>query len=44
LLQNSIRETRGAAQRIGIRLGKETKEIAVIDNTFSGLKLDFAQL
>lgn len=44
LLQNSIRETRGAAQRIGIRLGKETKEIAVVANTFSGLKQDFAQL
>ena len=44
LRRNTVRETREAAQRIGIRLGKETKEIAVVDNSFAGLKQDFVQL
>ena len=35
LRRNTIRETREAAQRIGIRLGKETKEISLVDNTLS---------
>ena len=40
---NSLRETRDAAQRIGIRLGKETKEIKVIENTFAGLQQNIVQ-
>ena len=43
LRRNTIRETREAAQRVGIRLGKETKQIAVVENTFSGLMKDFVQ-
>lgn len=35
--KNTVQETRGSAQRIGIRLGKETKEITVTDNKFTGL-------
>ena len=43
LRHNSLRETRDAAQRIGIRLGKETKEIKVIENTFAGLQQNIVQ-
>ena len=43
LRQNTIQETREAAQRIGIRLGKETKEITLADNKFAGLMQDFVQ-
>lgn len=41
--RNTIKETREAAQRIGIRLGKETKEITLIENSFAGLMQDFVQ-
>ena len=44
LRQNTIKETREAAQRIGIRLGKETKQINLLDNTFAGLKQDVVQV
>lgn len=43
LRENEIRETRDAAHRIGIRLGKETKEIKLVDNKFSGLMQDLVQ-
>lgn len=43
LRRNVIKETREAAQRIGIRLGKETKEITLVDNSFAGLMKDFVQ-
>jgi len=43
LRQNEIQETRGAAQRIGIRLGKETKEIQLLGNTFTGLSQNVVQ-
>jgi hypothetical protein len=43
LRQNEIRETRGPAQRIGIRLGKETKEIKLVGNRFAGLMKDVEQ-
>ena len=43
LRRNILRETREAAQRIGIRLGKDTKEISVAENTFSGLMKDVVQ-
>jgi hypothetical protein len=42
--QNKIQETRGAAERIGIRLGKDTKEISVVENTFAGLMKNVAQI
>ena len=44
LRQNTITETREAAQRIGIRLGQETKQINLVDNTFAGLKQDVVQV
>ncbi len=43
LRQNEIKETRGPAQRIGIRLGKETKEIKLVENSFTGLMKDVLQ-
>jgi hypothetical protein len=43
LRQNGIKETRGPAQRIGIRLGKETKEIKLVENKFAGLMADIVQ-
>lgn len=43
LRQNKINETRGAAQRIGIRLGNETKEITLVENSFHGVMRDFVQ-
>ena len=44
LRQNKIQETRGAAQRVGIRLGKETKDITLADNVFAGLMKDVEQV
>jgi len=44
LRQNEIKESRDPAQRIGIRLGKETKEITLINNSFAGLMKDVAQV
>lgn len=44
LKRNRIRETREAAQRVGIRLGKETKQITVVDNSYAGLMKDFEQV
>jgi hypothetical protein len=37
IVGNELRETRGPAQRVGIRLGKETGEIHLADNRFAGL-------
>lgn len=44
LRQNQIKETRDPAKRIGIRLGKDTKEITMADNSFSGLMKDVEQV
>lgn len=44
LRQNEIKETREPAQRIGIRLGKETKEIRLVENSFTGLMKDVLQV
>ncbi|MBM4075348.1 MAG: hypothetical protein FJ267_06870, partial [Planctomycetes bacterium] len=44
LRQNEIKETRQPAQRIGIRLGKETKEIKVVENSFAGFMKNIEQL
>lgn len=43
LRQNQIVESRGAARRIGIRLGKDTKDITLAENTFTGLMKDVQQ-
>lgn len=40
---NIIRENRASAKRVGVRLGKDTKQIVVADNTYSGLMKDFIQ-
>lgn len=39
LKANQIRETRSPLNRIGIRLGKETKEITLAENKIEGMKL-----
>jgi Right handed beta helix region len=44
IVGNDIRETRGPAQRVGIRLGKETGEIRLADNRFAGLMKDVEDL
>ena len=41
---NEIRETRGPAQRIGIRLGSTTSQVHLADNRFSGLSRDLEDL
>lgn len=37
---NTIRETREAAQRVGIRIAAETGAVTLTENTFSGLSAD----
>ena len=44
LRANHIRETRDAASRIGIRLGKETKDITLAENKIEGVKTDVSDL
>jgi hypothetical protein len=44
ILGNDIRESRGPAQRIGIRLGAETKEIKLAENRFAGLMKEVEDL
>ncbi|HZN32387.1 MAG TPA: right-handed parallel beta-helix repeat-containing protein [Pirellulaceae bacterium] len=44
IVGNDIRESRGAAQRIGIRLGKSTKQIKVEENRFAGLMKEVEDL
>lgn len=44
LRQNVIRETRESAQRIGIRIGNETKEVTLADNSFTGLMQDVVRV
>jgi nitrous oxidase accessory protein NosD len=39
---NTIRDTRGAASRIGIRLGKETGENEFVDNEIEGFAVEVA--
>lgn len=41
---NEIQETRGPANRIGVRLGTETSQVRVADNRFSGLSRDVEDL
>jgi hypothetical protein len=44
LARNELLETREPANRIGIRLGKQTKEIRVVENRFRGLQTEVADL
>lgn len=44
LRKNQIQETRGAGSRIGIRLGKDTKQITLLENSFTGLMKDVLQV
>jgi hypothetical protein len=44
LRQNDLKETRGAEQRIGIRLGAETKDIRLADNRIEGFAQDVVQM
>jgi hypothetical protein len=37
---NDVRETRGRGKRIGVRLGKQTRDIRVVDNQFEGLAIE----
>jgi hypothetical protein len=40
---NRLRETRGAAERVGIRLGPLTRDITLADNSFAGFARDVAR-
>lgn len=42
--KNDIQETRGPEQRIGIRLGKETKDITVSENKIAGVATDILKM
>ena len=44
LIGNVIREDRGAAQRIGIRLGKDSHRITMTDNQVAGLQNEIVDL
>ncbi|MDA0833324.1 MAG: right-handed parallel beta-helix repeat-containing protein [Planctomycetota bacterium] len=39
IAENVIKETRDPMQRVGIRVGKETRDIKLVDNTFEGLSV-----
>ena len=38
--QNELRETRGPAQRVGVRLGPETSNVRLEENTFAGFSIE----
>jgi hypothetical protein len=40
IASNDLRESRGAAQRIGIRIGKETQNIRLAENRIAGFSRD----
>ncbi len=44
LQQNQLKETRGPARRIGIRLGSQTRDIRLEENRISGFSQDVQQL
>jgi hypothetical protein len=44
LTKNTLRETRGQAERIGIRIGAETKQIDLADNRIEGFAQAVADL
>ena len=39
LRANQIRETRGAQKRVGIHVGKETKDVRLEENKIEGFKV-----
>ncbi|MFN7766976.1 MAG: right-handed parallel beta-helix repeat-containing protein [Planctomycetaceae bacterium] len=41
---NRIQETRGAEQRVGIRLGKDTKDITLAENSIDGVAQNVVQM
>jgi hypothetical protein len=40
ICRNEVRETRGRGKRIGARLGKQTRDIRLVDNHFEGLAVE----
>lgn len=44
LVKNQLRETRGAAQRTGIRISEKARQIDLIDNTIQGFATSVADL
>lgn len=44
IVGNDIRESRGPAQRVGIRIGAKTSQIELAENRFSGLARDVEEL
>ncbi|MBI1917942.1 MAG: right-handed parallel beta-helix repeat-containing protein [Planctomycetes bacterium] len=40
ICRNDVRETRGRGKRIGVRLGKQTRDIRLVDNQFEGLAVE----
>jgi hypothetical protein len=44
IARNQIRETRGAASRIGIRIGKEAGQNDLVDNTIEGVAVPVSDL
>jgi hypothetical protein len=44
IVGNEIRETRAPAQRVGIRLGRETSQIELAENRFAGLMKEVEDL
>jgi hypothetical protein len=44
IVGNDIRETRAPAQRVGIRLGAQTREIKLAENRFAGLMKEIEDL
>ena len=41
---NRLRETRGPAERVGVRLGPLTRDIRLLDNTFVGFSQDIVRV
>ena len=44
LARNQLRETRGALNRVGVRVGARTRDVRLIDNTMEGLAVDVSDL
>jgi hypothetical protein len=44
LAKNQLRETRKPSHRVGIRLGAQTRDVRLIDNTMEGFAVDLSDL
>jgi hypothetical protein len=44
LARNQLRETRGALNRVGVRVGARTRDVRLIDNTMAGFAVDLSDL